>query len=137
VSTRNGRIGENGLIIFDGRCGVCATLIGRRVMFFKRHGFTIAPFQEKWVQEVTGLTVDRLEQAIHLYRSESEVYRGIEFIQRLAEKIWWLSPLRIALAITPMYWLCEKLYCVVATRRMLISRVCKLSALPTKEHGER
>jgi hypothetical protein len=136
VSTRNDRIGENGLIIFDGRCGVCATLIGRREMFFKRHGFTIAPFQEKWVQEVTGLSVDRLGQAIHLYRGEGEVYRGIEFIQLLAEEIWWLIPLRIALAITPMYWLCEKLYCFVAARRMLISRVCKLSPLPTKEHGK-
>lgn len=127
------RIGNKGLIIFDGLCGVCSTLIARRENFFKRHGFTIAPFQAGWVQEVTGLGVDTLGQAIHLYTRQGRVYRGLEFIQRLAEEVWWLTPLRVALMIPPVYWLCEKLYRCFAKRRMLISKVCKLSPKPPKE----
>lgn len=127
MSTRDNKIGENGLIVFDGACGVCSSIIGRGENFFRRHGFTIAPLQATWVQEVTGLDAETLGRAIHLYTHQGRVYRGLDFVQRLAEEVWWLTPVNVALRIPPIYWTCEKLYGFFAKRRMLISKVCKLS----------
>lgn len=119
-------IPESGLIIFDGSCGVCSTFIGRNRKFFERYGFSVVPLQEPWAKETTGLTEEDLLKAIHLFTKDGEVLRGIDFIERLARKVWWMFPI---------YWLMKIkffkdclgwLYVKFANNRQQISKVCGL-----------
>ena len=91
--------GQYGIVIFDGYCGACSTFIGRKKKFFEKHGFTVAPLQEAWVQELTGLDESTLTQAIHLRTTQGEILRGIDFFQYFAGKVWWLSPVSFLLRI--------------------------------------
>jgi len=122
------RIGKNGVIIFDGSCGACSTFIGEKRSFFERHEFTVVPLQEHWVSEATGLDEVELSQAIHLVTPAGDVYRGIDFFQYLAEKIWWMTPLSMLLRIRWLKPLWRKLYDFIANRRVKISKICGLQS---------
>lgn len=120
-------IPESGLIIFDGSCGVCSTFIGKNRKFFERYKFSVALLQEPWVKEITGLPEEELLKAIHLFTKDGEVLKGIDFIERLASKVWWMLP---------MYWLMKIkffkdcfgfLYMGFAKNRQAISKVCGLT----------
>lgn len=122
------QIPESGLIIFDGSCGVCSTFIGRRAEFFKRHGFSIVPLQEPWIRELTGLEECDLLQAIHLYTKDGEVLKGIDFIEKLASKVWWMYPIYLLMQIRVLKSIFAWLYAKFADNRQQISKICKLKS---------
>src|SRR5262245_4596234 len=112
----NQPIGKHGIIIFDGSCGACSTFVGRKKAFFEKHGFTVAPFQDEWVRKVAGLDESALSQAIHLRTSHGEVLRGVDFVQYLTGKVWWLAPVHLLLRIQILKPLFVKLYDFIAKR---------------------
>jgi len=123
-----GIVGESGLVIFDGSCGACSTFIGERKTFFEKYGFSVAPLQEPWVQDITGLSEEVLLQAIHLYTANGDVVKGVDFFLYLASKIWWLRPLSLLLSISFLKPIFTLIYNTIAKRRKGISRICKLQS---------
>lgn len=119
-------IGTSGLIIFDGSCGSCTTFIGEKSAFFKKYGFTVTPLQEPWVKETTKLSEETLLRAIHLYKPDGQIVKGIDFFQVIATKVWWLKPLSIILSISILKPLFTLLYDAIAQRRRRLSQVCGL-----------
>jgi predicted DCC family thiol-disulfide oxidoreductase YuxK len=124
-STQPG-VGVRGLIVFDGGCGACAATIGRRHAFFARYGFTVAPYQQPWTQQLLGLDAATLAQAIHLRTPDGAVVRGIDAFRVVAAAIWWLTPLAWLLGIRPLRPLFEAAYDFIAKRRRSISCACGL-----------
>ena len=118
------RYGKHGIIVFDGSCGACSTFIGRNKPFFEKYGFTVAPYQEAWVRELVGLDESTCSQAIHVRTNEGVLFRGVDFLQYFAGKIWWLVPVVILLRIKPL----KPLYDSLAKRRRKISNVCGLQS---------
>jgi predicted DCC family thiol-disulfide oxidoreductase YuxK len=121
-------IGDSGLVIFDGSCGACSVFIGEKRDLFKRYGFTVAPLQERWVRDISGLDEETLLQAIHLYKPNGDVVKGIDFFQYIASKIWWLAPINFLLSISFLKPAFRLIYDAVARRRRNISRVCGLQS---------
>lgn len=119
-------LGARGLLVFDGGCGACAATIGRRQAFFARYGFSVAPYQEPWTQQLLGLDAATLAQAIHLRTPDGAVVRGIDAFRVVAAAIWWLTPLAWLLGIRPLRPLFEAAYDFIAKRRRGISRACGL-----------
>lgn len=122
------RIGPSGLIIYDGGCGVCSSLIAERKAFFSRYGFTIAPLQEKWTQEVSSLQESILGQAIHLVLPNGTMVRGVDFVRHVCAKVWWLIPLSWILALPGFKQVADTTYRFIANRRGAISRTCGLQS---------
>lgn len=122
------RIGNSGLIIFDGSCGACSAFIGERFAFFRKRGFEVVPLQEEWVKELTGLSEDALLQAIHLLTPEGKILRGVDCFQYFCTKVWWLTPLARLLRIPFLRPVNEWLYNLIAMHRRKISAVCGLQS---------
>ena len=122
------RVGKSGLVIFDGSCGACSAFIGEKEAFFEKYGFSVAPLQDPWVQEIVNLNEETLLQAIHLYTPEGEIVRGIDFFQRGAGKIWWLTPLNLLLQVPILKRVFAVIYDAVAKRRRRISQLCGLQS---------
>lgn len=133
-STHKHHIGKSGLILFDGTCGTCSTVIGEKRRFFEKYGFSVAALQEPWVRDLTGIHEDTLLQAIHLYTAEGNIFQGVDFIAYLAERVWWLRPIGLVLKISFLRPFWQKMYDEVAKRRKCISQACGLQsrALYTK-----
>jgi predicted DCC family thiol-disulfide oxidoreductase YuxK len=121
-------IGTSGLVIFDGSCGACSAFIGENKTFFEKHGFSVAPLQEAWVRDVAGLSEETLLQAIHLYKPDGDVVKGIDIFQHVASKVWWLRPLNLLLSIPILKPLFALIYNTIAQRRRSISRFCGLQS---------
>lgn len=122
------KIGKSGLIIFDGSCGVCSVFIGERKTFFEKYGFTIAPLQESWIPELTGLDEATLLQSIHLFTPQGEILRGPDFFHYVSGKIWWLRPIHLILQYKFLKSIFSNCYYFIAKRRRRISRVCGLQS---------
>lgn len=120
------QIGSSGLIIYDGSCGACSAFIGERKAIFERYGFTVAPLQESWVTDLTGLDQETLMQSIHLLLPDEDILRGADVFDYLSGKVWWLAPVHIVLKIPALKRLFIRLYSYVARRRRKISEVCRL-----------
>lgn len=122
------KIGQSGLVIFDGACGACSTFIGEKKAFFEKYGFSVAPLQEQWVKDISKLNEETLLQAIHLYTANGEIVKGADFFQRIASKVWWLTPLDLLLRIPLLKTLFALAYDAAAKRRRMISRICGLQS---------
>lgn len=122
------QIGKSGLVIFDGACGACSAFIGDKRALFQKYGFTVAPLQEEWVKDIAGLNEETLLQAIHLYKPNGDVVKGIDFLQYVASKVWWLTPINFLLRISSLKPLFTLIYDAVARRRRTISRICGLQS---------
>jgi predicted DCC family thiol-disulfide oxidoreductase YuxK len=122
------KIGKSGLVIFDGSCGACSAFVGEKKAFFQKYGFTVAPLQEEWVRDVSGLKEETLLQAIHLYKPNGDVVKGIDFFQYVASKIWWLTPINLLLRISIFKPIFTLIYDTIAKRRRNISRICGLQS---------
>lgn len=122
------KIGASGLVIFDGSCGACTAFIGEKKRFFQRHGFTVAPLQESWVRDVSGLSEETLFQAIHLYKPNGDVVKGIDFFQYVASKVWWLKPINLLLSVPVLKPIFTIIYNAIAQRRRNFSRICGLQS---------
>lgn len=122
------RIGKSGLVIFDGSCGACSAFIGEKEAFFEKYGFSVAPLQAPWVKEIVNLNEETLLQAIHLYTPDGEIVRGIDFFQRVASKIWWLTPVNLLFHVPILKRVFAVIYDAVAKRRRRISQVCGLQS---------
>lgn len=116
------------IVIFDGACGACTAFVGEQKDFFERYGFIVVPLQEKWVQELTGLNEEVLNQSIHVYTSDKKILRGIDFFQYVVSKIWWLAPLSMLLKISFLKPFFEGIYNFIASRRRKISKICGLES---------
>jgi hypothetical protein len=123
-----GMIGKSGLVIFDGSCGACSAFIGERKAFFQKYGFTVAPLQEDWVRDVSGLDKETLLKSIHLYKPNGDVVKGVDFFHYVSSKVWWLTPFNLLLGITVLKPLFILIYDAIAKRRQKISRVCGLQS---------
>lgn len=122
------QIGPSGLVIFDGSCGACSAFIGENRLFFKKYGFSVAPLQEPWVSDLTGLGEETLLQAIHLYKPNGEVVQGIDFFKYFASKVWWLKPINLLLSVAVLKPIFTLIYNAIAQRRRNISRICRLQS---------
>lgn len=122
------RIGKSGLVIFDGSCGACSAFIGEKKAFFERYGFSVAPLQEGWVRDISGLSEETLLQAIHLYKTNGSIVKGIDFFQCIASKVWWLLPINLLLSIPLFKPIFTLIYNSIAKRRRNISRICGLQS---------
>jgi DCC1-like thiol-disulfide oxidoreductase len=122
------KIGKSGLVIFDGSCGACSAFIGEKKVFFEKYGFSVAPLQEQWVKDISKRNEETLLQAIHLYTTNGEIVKGVDFFQRLASKVWWLAPLELLLRIPLLKTQFTLIYDAVAKRRRRISRICGLQS---------
>lgn len=122
------KVGNSGLVIYDGSCGACSAFIGKKKAFFEKYGFTVAPLQEPWVKDISNLNEETLLKAIHLYTPNGEVVREIDFFQRVTSKVWWLAPIEILLRITILKPLFAFIYNAIAKRRRRISRLCGLQS---------
>jgi len=121
-------IGEHGIIIFDGSCGVCSTFVGRRKELFEKHGFTVAPYQEEWVREVAGIDESTLSQAIHVRTREGKLLRGVALFRYISGKVWWLAPASLLLRIEFFEPGFEAVYSFISKRRRTISKLCGLQS---------
>lgn len=88
----------------------------------------MAPLQESWVRDVSGLSEEILLQAIHLYKPNGEIVKGIDFFQYIASKVWWLQPFNFLLSIPILRPLFTMIYNAIAQRRKKISQVCGLQS---------
>lgn len=122
------KIGRSGLVIFDGFCGACSAFIGEKKAFFQKYGFTVAPLQEEWVRDISGLNEETLLQAIHLYKPNGDVVKGIDFFRNVTSKVWWLTPVNFLLSISFLKPLCTLIYDAIAKRRRNISKICGLQS---------
>jgi len=122
------KIGTSGLIIYDGSCGACTYYIGEKRSFFERYGFSMAPLQEEWISELTGLDETTLLKAIHLLTPDGTILQGADFFDYLSGRVWWLAPIHALLRITPIKKIFTRLYNFVAKRRKKISQVCQLQS---------
>ena len=120
--------GANGIIIFDGSCGACSFLIGERKRFFERRGFGVVPLQEQWVRDLTGLSEEVLQQSIHLYTPNGEIYKGVDIFARVTGRIWWLVPVSLLLRVPFLKPVYNKAYNYFANRRQRFSKACGLES---------
>ena len=102
--------------------------VGERKQFFEKYGFTVAPLQEEWIPALTGLDKDTLLESIHLLTTEGKILRGADFFHYVAGKVWWLTPVHLALKVPFLKRLFSKFYDFIAKRRRKISRVCGIQS---------
>ncbi len=124
----NSRIGKMGLIIYDGSCGACTLFIEERKSFFEHYGFSVAPLQEQWVKDFSGIEDSALLESIHLITPDKKVLREVDFFCYLTSKVWWLSPISFVLKIPFFKKAFAKFYNYIAKRRKNISRACGLQS---------
>jgi hypothetical protein len=127
-SEKDIKIGKSGLIIYDGACGACSFFIGERRPFFEKYGFSLAPLQAEWIQDLTGVDDTMLLQSIHLVAPDGKIYRGADFFHYLSGKVWWLLPIHFILKVPLIRRLFNKLYDYIALRRKSLSKICGLQS---------
>lgn len=119
---------DRGVIVFDGACGACSAIIGENKKFFECYGFRVVPIQEASVVDITGIDKEKLQEQIHLFTPDGRVFRGIDFVQFLSSKVWWMMPLSVLLRISFLKPLFRLMYLAIAKRRYGLSKACGLES---------
>jgi predicted DCC family thiol-disulfide oxidoreductase YuxK len=123
-----GKLGRYGVILYDGSCGACTFFIGEKSEVLGRYGFAVAPLQEPWVQEWTGLSEEDLKKSICLINSEKKLFWGADVYRELCRVIWYLKPVYGISKLPFFRAVFDFIYRLIANRRVQLSRVCGLQS---------
>ncbi len=119
-----------GWVFYDGRCSMCAGIIGRLRRTLIRRGFLLAPLQRGWVQERLGLGPEELLDEMRVLTADGEILGGAEAAIYLARHIWWGRPLAMLARVPGALSVMRRLYRLIARRRYRFRGVCPHASSP-------
>ena len=115
-----------GWIFYDATCGVCGRWVPRWAPWLAARGIAVAPLQEPWVGERTGLTRAQLLADVTLLLKDGATLRGADAYRYLLRTGFWTRPLAAVAAVPGLRQLFDAGYRAFARHRYTVSRVCRL-----------
>jgi predicted DCC family thiol-disulfide oxidoreductase YuxK len=115
-----------GWVFYDGTCGICGRWGPRWTPWLAARGLAVAPLQEAWVGERTGLTRSQLLADITLLLSDGTTWRGADVYRYLMRSSPWTRPVAWLVGLPPFRQLFDAAYRAFARHRYAVSRVCRL-----------
>jgi predicted DCC family thiol-disulfide oxidoreductase YuxK len=116
----------HGWVFYDGTCGVCGRWVPRWAPWLAARGLAVAPLQEPWVVDRTGLTRAQLLDDITLLLNDGTTRRGADAYRYLMRSSAWLRPLAWLAGLPLVRQLFDAGYRAFARYRYTVSRVCRL-----------
>jgi predicted DCC family thiol-disulfide oxidoreductase YuxK len=115
-----------GWVFYDGTCGICGRWVPRWAPWLAARGLVVAPLQEPWVAERTGLTRTELLDDITLLLHDGSIRRGADAYRYLMRSSAWTRPIAWLAALPLFRQLFDAAYRAFARHRYAVSRVCRL-----------
>ena len=116
------------ILLYDGDCPFCRSLVNRWRGTLERRGFEIVPLQTEWVRRRLDLPEEELLSEMRVLTSDNRVLGGAAAQVHVWGKIWWAWPLWLATQVPGAKWLLDRAYHWIAERRMCLSGACSLHA---------
>ena len=85
--TEQVRRGYDGVILYDGACGICNRGAHRFERLLRRRDFNLLPLQSPEAVELSGATTDQLMTEVHLVTPAHETLRGVDAILARLEEL--------------------------------------------------
>ena len=82
-----------GWVFYDGTCGICGRWVPRWAPWLAARGLAVAPLQEPWVVERTGLSRTELLDDITLLLHDGSTRRGADAYRYLMRSSAWTRPI--------------------------------------------
>ena len=117
---------SGGWIFYDASCGVCGRWVPRWAPWLALRGIGVAPLQEPWVGERTGLTRAQLLSDVTLLLPGGGTLRGADVYRHLLRSSVLTRPLAWLSAVPGLRQLFDAAYRAFARRRYAVSSVCRL-----------
>lgn len=115
-----------GWVFYDGTCGICGRWVPQWAPWLEARGLAVAPLQEPWVVERTGLTLTQLLDDITLLLHDGSTRRGADAYRYLMRSSAWTRPIAWLASLPPFRQLFDAAYRAFARHRYAVSRVCRL-----------
>lgn len=115
-----------GWVFYDGTCGICGRWVPQWAPWLEARGLAVAPLQEPWVVERTGLTLTQLLDDITLLLHDGSTRRGADAYRYLMRSSAWTRPIAGLASLPPFRQLFDAAYRAFARHRYAVSRVCRL-----------
>ena len=115
------------VVIYDGRCGICAGNLKwlHRLDWF--HRFDDMPYQaDELLRFFPHLSLEQCEQTLHLVFPNGRTYTGADAFRHVFMRMPLTFLLGVFASIPPLPWLLRKLYPVIARNRYRIGGTCEL-----------
>lgn len=105
---------------------MCARWVPSWSRVLGRVGLAVAPLQAPWVQERLRLPADQRRADIRLLFSDGRQLAGADVYRHLLRRLWWAYPLYLLAAAPGLRRLFDRVYRLVADRRLALSAACGL-----------
>ena len=115
-----------GWVFYDGTCGICGRWVPRWAPWLAARGLAVAPLQEPWVGERTGLTRAQLLADITRLLRDGTTWRGADAYRFLMRSSPWTRPAAWLAGVPPFRQLFDAGYRAFARHRYAVSRVCRI-----------
>lgn len=115
-----------GVVLYDGRCGVCSHWAKRAMKMLSRHGFQVASVDDPWVTQKLKQSPDELRAEIRLVTTDGRLISGADVYLHIARQIWWAWPIYAIFSLPGLNRLFHAGYRWFARNRYGVSHVCKL-----------
>jgi predicted DCC family thiol-disulfide oxidoreductase YuxK len=119
-------------MFYDATCGVCGRWVPRWAGWLADRGIAVAPLQESWVEQRTGLSTDELLSDVTLHLKTGLTLRGADAYRYLLRSSAWTRPLALLSAAPGVRQLFDAAYRAFARHRYTVSRVCRLDPPTTR-----
>jgi predicted DCC family thiol-disulfide oxidoreductase YuxK len=119
---------KRGWVLYDGDCGLCSRWARKAEGILAALDLAIAPLQDRWVEERTGLARDVLLTDLRLLQTDGNIISGADVYRYVMRRIWWAFPLYLV-SVTPGFRaVFDWSYRRFAQHRMRISASCGMPA---------
>jgi predicted DCC family thiol-disulfide oxidoreductase YuxK len=119
-------------VLYDGSCPLCSRGAAALRRLDSKDACDLIGGRQEALAAAPGVTLDALEEALHVLRSDGTLLRGFDAIRELLR----LHPLgrlvRPLLFLPPLPWLGRRLYFAVARRRHDLKRLKDGRSAPQK-----
>jgi predicted DCC family thiol-disulfide oxidoreductase YuxK len=126
TETRLAQGAVQGVVLYDGQCGVCSRWVKYWAGTLGRHGFEIAPLDEPWVAERIKMPHAELLTDIRLLTSSGQLISGADVYLYVTRRIWWAWPFYAIFSLPGFNRLMHVGYKWFARNRYCVSHACKL-----------
>ena len=113
MSEKNGHV-----VMYDGACPLCRSLVDRWRGTLERRGFELVPLQSAWVRRRLDLPEEELLREMRVLTPDGRVLGGAAALVHVWGRSGWAWPLWLLALVPGAKWLLESGYRWVAKRRM-------------------
>ncbi len=115
-----------GWVLYDADCSVCARLARSWAATLGRLGLSVAPLQNPWVSQRTGLPPDVLLTDLRLLENDGHLVSGPDVYRYVMRRLWWGYPLYLLSSVPGLSRIFDWGYRTFARNRRVISPRCEL-----------